>query len=356
MKIGILMICVNPFFWPYARESITTAKKHLFKDAEVEYLLWTDIPKPHSEKAKKVLETCKPAAELEAIKAKGLTDAEFNAFIQIPVKEEIEGAMEFLNSEKDITIVEIDPVEWPYPTLLRYHHFVQQEEYLKRFDKLLYIDADMRVVADIDTSIFGEGLTCAKHPMYALGRSFIPPIEPNPSSTAYIPRLGQIMTDNRGKYWFDPVYAAGGIQGGATGPFLEAMWGMKRAIDRDLQNNYIAIWNDESHWNKYLSDHASDSLIVLDPGYVYPDSLIKEYYEPKWGRSYEPKIITLTKKHTLSRIGAKQVIAQIERPLTPFVCPTCHDILPHPENARIIEVKLCEGKGKNHDVMMEKAV
>lgn len=356
MKVGILMICVNPLFWPYAAETIATARPRLFKGEEVEYILWTDIPKPESVEALKVLTTCKTAAELEAIKAQGLDDQQFNVFIKIPVTEEIQGAMEFLNTQKDIVIVPTDPVEWPYPTLLRYHLFTAQEEYLQKFDKLLYLDADMRVVADIDTSIFGEGLTCAKHPMYALDRRFIPPLEPNPSSTAYIPRLGQILTDNKGKYWFDPVYAAGGIQGGATGPFIDAMWSMKRAIDKDLMNNYTAIWNDESHWNKYLWEHADNNLIVLGPEYVYPDSMIESYYEWIWGRKYTPKIITVTKRHSLSRLGGKQLAAQMQRPTMPFVCPTCHDILAHPQDCRIIEVKICEGKNKNHDVIMEKAV
>lgn len=354
MKIGVLMICVNPIFWPYAKESITTEKKHFFKGHEVEYMLWTDIPKSWTKEAQDVLTICKPREELEAMKAKGLTDAEFSHFIQIPVKEEIQEAIDFLNGEKDITIFPIDPIEWPFPTLLRYHLFLQQESYLKKFDKLLYIDADMRVVADIDTDIFGEGLTCAKHPMYAFGRSFIPPYEPNPLSTAFIPRFGRILSDNQGKQWFEPVYAAGGVQGGATEPFIEAMWSMKRAIDHDLQMlNYMAIWNDESHWNYYLSQSKRQDLICLDPSYVYPDSLIKEYYEPRWERSYEPKIITITKKHSLQRLGTRPA-EKVVHP--PFVCPTCHDVLVAPPDCRIVEVKKCDGKGTSHDVVMEKAV
>lgn len=301
MKIGILMICINEVFWQYAKEGVETGRKHLFPGHDVEFMLWTDMP-----------------------------------------------------TYEGVTLFSIDPVPWPYPTLMRYHLFLQQEEYLKKFDKLLYIDCDMRVVQDIGVEIFGEGLTCAKHPMYALDRRFIPPIEPNPNSAAYVPRLGQILTDNRGKIWFDPIYAAGGIQGGATQPFIDAMWSMKRGIDRDLQNNYTAIWNDESHWNKYLYDHAKDDLIVLDPSYVHPDSLITEYYHKIWGRTYDPKIYTLTKKHTLSREGAAGIAQMLGEPMAASLafCPDCHSELNGPPGHLISKVLQCHGPGMNHDCEM----
>lgn len=293
------MVCVNEVFWQYAKEGVETGKKHLFPGHDVEFLLWSDMP-------------------------------------------EYPG----------VTLFPVDPAPWPYPTLMRYHLFLQQEEYLQKFDKLLYLDTDMRVVQDIKVEILGDGLTCAKHPMYALDRRFIPPYEPNPNSSAFIPRFGQILTDNRGKYWFDPVYAAGGIQGGATKPFIEAMWWMRRSIDRDLQNNYIAIWNDESHWNAYLSSHPDDRLIVLGPEYVHPDSLISEYYHKIWGRIYEPKIYTLTKKHTLTKQGGDdlaRMLGQASEPVVPVVCAQCHDVLLHPQGLRIAKVTQCHGAGNSHD-------
>jgi len=252
-----------------------------------------------------------------------------------------------------VTLFSVDSVPWPYPTLLRYHLFLQQEEYLKKFDKLLYLDCDMRVLVDIGTEIFGEGLTCAQHPMYALDRRYIPPYEPNPNSSAFIPRFGVIKTDNK-KIWFDPVYAAGGIQGGTTQIFLDAMWAMKRAIDRDLQNNYIAIWNDESHWNYYLSQNPRQDLIVLDPGYVHPDSLVEEYYHKIWGCKYQPKILTLTKKHTLSKQGGADVAKMLGTPeaISPIVCATCHDVLTHPNGFQLMNVVVCRGSGQQHDCEM----
>ena len=88
---------------------------------------------------------------------------------------------------------------------------------------------------------------------------------------------------------------------------------MKNLVDTDMINNYIPIWNDETAWNKYL-EKTPDDLVVLTPSYIYPDSLIKEYYEPKvWGCSYQPKIITLTKKFTTSKEGGDAVAKMLQQ-------------------------------------------
>ena len=81
--------------------------------------------------------------------------------------------------------------------------------------------------------------------------------------------------------------------------------------DKDLNKNYIPIWNDESIWNRYLFDNPPE--IVLTPSYIYPDSLIKEYYEPLWGCSYVPKLMTLTKWFTLSAEGGAHVQEMIKK-------------------------------------------
>lgn len=259
-KIGILVVCINPEYWIYAKEMIESARKHLLVDHEVEYMLWTDMPE------------------------------EMNY---------------------GCTIFPTDPVPWPYPTLLRYNLFLQQEEYLQKFDYLFYTDVDMRYVDSVGDEVLGEGLTMAQHPMYALARKFIPPYEPNPYSSAYIPRLGQISVDENGKQWFDPLYAAGGFQGGSTEAFILAMKSMKRSIDTDLSRNYIAIWNDESHWNKYL--YNNPPAVVLNPSYVYPDSMIEDYYVLIWGRNYHPRIITITKKHTVSKEAGEFIRSEANR-------------------------------------------
>jgi hypothetical protein len=248
-KVALLFICLNPPYWPYLRDVIHDAKKHFLKKHQVDFFTWSDIPE----------------------------DTTYGA-----------------------TVFPTEPAQWPYPTLMRYHLFLQQEEILKDYDYIFYLDADMRIVDTVGDEILGQGLTMAEHPMYSLRREYIPPYEPNANSTAFIPRLGCIIPTPDGKPWFKPLYAAGGFQGGVAKDFIAAMKEMKKAIDKDFMANYIAIWNDESHWNKYLYEYKGH-LTVLSPSYVYPDSLIEQYYVKVWGQNYKPIIITLTKPFTLTK-------------------------------------------------------
>lgn len=293
-KVALLFICLNPPYWPYVKDAIQDCRKYFLTNHEdnhqVDFFLWTDLPE-------------------------GVTY----------------GA----------TVFPTEPIEWPMPTLMRYHLFMQQEEVLKDYDYIFYLDADMRVVDFIDNEILTDGLTAALHPMYALRHHYNAPLEPNPESTAFIKRPTQ--------------YFAGGFQGGVAKAFIEAMRVMRGNIDKDFMNNYMARWNDESHWNRYLFDHPPK--VVLSPAYIYPDSLIKEYYEPLWGCSYKPKIITLTKPFTTSKAGGiavQQMIGndsiQVENTIT---CPTCGDSLTHPGHV-LGNILACDGGGKPHKLETKK--
>lgn len=230
---------------------IESARKFFLKGHEVDFIVWTDCPKE---------------------------------------KIDYEG-----------TIIPTEPHEWPLPTLFRYTLFLQQEELLKEYDYVIYVDSDMAFVSKVGDEILPKnGLMMAQHPMYAVSSKFIPPYEPNIKSESYIPRPGRVVTQN-GKKRFEPLYAAGGFQGGRTDKWIEAMKVMKGMIDKDFSQNYIPIWNDETAWNKYLFNNPPE--VVLSPSYVYPDSLNKAYYQKVWGRNYVPKLVTITKKFSLTKQG-----------------------------------------------------
>ena len=256
-KVAVLMICLNNPYWKYAMPCIQSMKKFFLKGHEVDYFIWTDMPNELNTESAKLIPT--------------------------------------------------EPMEWPMPTLNRFHLFLKQEELLKDYDFLLYIDSDMEVVSRVGDEILGE-LVATQHPMYATKRGLIPPYEPNPESQAFIPRPGRVITKN-GKKMFEPLYFAGGFQGGRSDKFIEAMKVMKDMIDKDFSNNYIPIWNDESIWNAYLFKNPPTT--VLSPSYIYPDSLIKSYYIPIWGKNFTPKIITLTKPFTTSKEAGIQLQTRV---------------------------------------------
>lgn len=357
-KIALMFICLNDRYWPYIGQVIKDCRLNFLPQHKVDYFVWTDITKENCKKQLDALETLfsqciaqegekkqqsineligvfanifrlyegfyptqlqdelnKLAANQIYFKREGMkfwieamrqiTDADIKLFYE-SMRRILQFSQDDLHTSLEGTnLIETEAMEWPIPTLMRYHLFLNEEEKLKDYDYVFYLDADMRVVAKISDEILGEGITAAEHPMYSLKKEYIPPYEPNPESAAYINRPGKVV-DMDGKPRFKPYYYAGGFQGGVAKEFLAAMHVMKENIDKDFNKNYMAIWNDESHWNKFLFEYKG-STIVLSPSYIYPDSLIKEYYEKIWGCSYEPKIITLTKPFSLSAQGAEEI-------------------------------------------------
>jgi len=252
-KIALLSICLNKPYHPYLPAMIGSARQFFLKNHEVDFLAWTDIP---------------PETKIDAI------------------------------------VFPTEPCEWPLPTLFRYHLFLQQEEILRNYDYLFYCDADMLFVSRVGDEVLSD-IVAARHPMYAVNKLFIPPYEPNKNSFSYIPRPGCVVDDGVKKR-FDPLYAAGGFQGGSSGRFITAMKEMKEMIDKDFsKHNYIPIWNDETTWNAWLFKNPPTK--TLSPSYVYPDSLNRTYYQKVWGRNYVPKIITITKPFTLTKEGGNNL-------------------------------------------------
>ncbi len=335
-KIALVLISVNDRYWPYLEQVIKDCKQNFLPHHKVDYFVWSDVPEKDSPEYNKIEKT------------------------QWWSKEQLLSTANFLRDTKGIEVFPTEPIVWPAPTLMRYHLFLQQEEKLKEYDYIFYLDADMRVVDKISDEILGEGLTVAEHPMYSLRREYVPPYEPNKDSAAYIPRLGILLEEN-GKPRFKPLYLAGGFQGGISALFIESMKRMKENIDKDFNKNYVAIWNDESHWNKEVFDHANPldghPTIVLSPSYIFPDSLTKEYYEPIWGRKYDPKILTLTKPFSLSKEGGAHINEflgkeKVEQ-LAPFKCPQCGDGF-ETQGHKVLRVVQCPGTGKPHQLDLQK--
>lgn len=267
-KVGLMFICINQPYWQYLRPVVEGAKHFFLPGHDVEIMVWNDMH--------------------QYVEARGVNYG--------------------------CTVFPVESIQWPYPTLMRYNYFLREEEYLKKFDYIFYLDLDMRLVGVVGDEILGPSLTMAQHPMYAIPHYLWYPYEPNPESAAFIKQPGRVV-DRDGKRFFQPLYAAGGLQGGVTQEFIKAMKAMQEGIDADMARGYIARWNDESHWNKYLFERGMDDVVVLSPSYVYPDSMIDGYYKPKvWHKDYTPKIITLTKPFTVSKEGGAAAAELMKQP------------------------------------------
>lgn len=258
-KIAVVVICLNKNYWQYLSPMIASARKFFLKGHDVDFIAWTDMPK---------------------------------------------------ETVIDAKIIPTEPFEWPLPTLYRYSLFLREEKLLAEYDYVFYVDADMKFVSKVGDEVLGN-LVGAVHPMYFIRSDYNPPYEPNEKSTAYIPRLGRILEVN-GQKRLQPLYFAGGFQGGRSDIFIKAMKAMKDRIDEDFtKNGYVAIWNDESHWNKYCFENPP--TVVLNPSYVYPDTLINSYYRKAWGRNFVPKLVTITKKFSLTKQGGAALVETLNK-------------------------------------------
>jgi histo-blood group ABO system transferase len=170
--------------------------------------------------------------------------------------------------------------EWPGPTLHRYHTFLKAKKYLNSFDNIYYLDADMLIVAPIGDEIFSSGILAVQHPGYVNERGTP---DRNPSSLSFMPH--NAMNE----------YFCGGFNGGESAAFLSMAEELAWRIDADTNNGVLAIWNDESHLNRYL--HENPPTTVLDPSYCYPENA-SAHYTDKWkaaGLNVTPKILALDK-------------------------------------------------------------
>lgn len=214
MKIGILYICTGKYrvFW---KDFYLSCEKNFITEAEKRYFVFTDSPE-----------------------------------------------IEFEKDNENITKISQVNLGWPNNTLMRFEMFSKIQRELSDFDYIFFFNADLICLEKISASDFlplaGENLVATLHPGYFNKKRNEFPYENNKLSTAYIDKFS-------GQHYF-----AGGLNGGRSKFFIQAILDIKKSIDQDIKNNIIAKWHDESHWNKYLISRKD--VKILNPGYLYPEA------------------------------------------------------------------------------------
>ena len=183
-----------------------------------------------------------------------------------------------VETSDNIKVSKIEHEPWPIPTLKRYNYFIKEKEHISKFDYCYYFDVDMGIVAKVGDEVLGD-LVATMHPY----QSFVPKeqrtYDRNPKSLAYVP------VGKEGE-----LYYAGGFNGGSTKRFLEMAEVLADRVTKDLENDVIALWHDESQMNRYLIDNPP--TVSLTPSYVFAEEQMGNSDYP-----YEPKIIALKKDH-----------------------------------------------------------
>lgn len=190
---------------------------------------------------------------------------------------------------------------FPGDTLYRYHYMLKAEAELKKHDFMYYTDVDYWVLESPNLQLMmpaNRGLVATEHinvfdetKHTAAGHVGTP--DNNPRSKAFI-APNEAMNG----------YYAGGVQGGGTEKFLAACRVMRDRIDDDDARGVMALWHDESHWNRYLLDSPPET--VLSQSYIFPERCLSESAHEDLCRTLrnhaiEPVMLPLEKNHAQVR-------------------------------------------------------
>lgn len=252
MKIGILYICTGNYtiFW---KDFYLSCEKNFINEHEKHYFVFTDKPE-----------------------------------------------IEFENENINIHKIYQENLGWPFNTLKRYSIFLRNEEKIKKMDFIFYLNANVLFLKEITTEEFlplnHYSLVGCLHPGFYNKSPNKYTYENRSASRAY-------LKNDVGKYYF-----AGGINGGKTKEFIECIKILNKNIEDDLNNQIIAKWHDESHWNHYLNNNLN-KIKILSPAYLYPENSLLPF----------PKKILIRDKRSLGghsklrgKIKIRLVISQIK--------------------------------------------
>jgi hypothetical protein len=164
-------------------------------------------------------------------------------------------------NKNNVHIIYQKLLSWPYSTLMRFEIFNNSKKLYTDLDYLYFFNANMLFVDEVNRDFLptkDKKLSFLQHPGFYNKVKKLFTYERNMKSLAGIEK-------EKGEYYF-----AGGLNGGEKDTYLEMCSVLEKNIVKDLDNQFIAIWHDESHLNKYAIDH-SDIIKVLDPSYGYPE-------------------------------------------------------------------------------------
>jgi hypothetical protein len=187
---------------------------------------------------------------------------------------------------EDVKVYPQEHLEWPYVTLTRFGIIQKAKEEIEKNDWFVFIDADALVVDTITEEEFFDNkkpFFGVHHPCHFLQmqphNQYPGAFETNPLSLSHISETDDLS-----------VYYQGCLWGGKVPNVLGMIEELDSRINKDLENNVIAVWHDESHINKFFIEQK-EHVNVLGPEYAYPE-VFSEHCK------FEPKIVHLAKNNS----------------------------------------------------------
>jgi len=172
-----------------------------------------------------------------------------------------------------------EKLPFPFPTLKRFHMINSIKEKYKDINYIFFTNANMifnenTLKEEILPNYEDNFLVSVEHPGYF-----------NQNNCNNFPYERKMMSSAFIEYGYGKKYYQGCFFGGRKQEFLNMSEELEKNINYDLNNNYIAIWHDESHTNKYFL-HTPPKTI--SPSYAYPEN---------WNMNISKKIIQLDKNN-----------------------------------------------------------
>ena len=191
------------------------------------------------------------------------------------------------DTPENLKVFSQEHLDWPYITLKRFEIVNKAREIISDHDWFVFIDADALVVDRIDEDEFftDKPLFGVHHPCHFLKmqpHTESPgAYEQNPKSEAYVD-LSKGLPD---------IYWQGCLWGGQVPQVCDMIDDLQARINRDLENDIVAVWHDESQINKYFLERITD-VHTFDSSYAFPE-VFESYC------NFSPKIVHLAKDNSV---------------------------------------------------------
>lgn len=187
---------------------------------------------------------------------------------------------------EDVKVYKQKHLEWPYITLTRFGIIQKAKEEIEKNDWFVFIDADALVVDSIIEEDFFDNTKSffgVHHPCHFLQMSphneYPGAFETNPLSLSHITQTDDLS-----------IYYQGCLWGGKVPDVLKMIEELDYRVNKDLENDIIAIWHDESHINKFFIEHK-ENVNSLGAEYAYPE-VFSDHCK------FDPKIVHLAKNNS----------------------------------------------------------
>ena len=193
-----------------------------------------------------------------------------------------------LNDTPDnLKVYHQEHLQWPYITLKRFEIINKARAVIDNMDWLVFLDADAIPVTTITEEEFftDKPLFGVHHPCHYLGmdpHTKAPgAYEQNPKCEAYVDVSKSLP----------PVYWQGCLWGGKVPEVCAMIDELEARVNRDLENDIVAVWHDETQINRYFLERTQD-VHTFSPSYAFP-----EVFESHC--NFPPKIVHLAKDNSV---------------------------------------------------------